>query len=677
MEETEKLKLIEEIMGEINSVSSSDELLAYLIDKCIEATGALTGSVMIISPETQILEVKAFRGLEKKKIVMTALKVGQGVTGMVAKTGKSQLVNDASKTKKYVRIGKNLKSELAVPLKIGDKTIGVISVDSQKLGAFDMGHVEIMETISVFIAQILQRLYLIEELNNKIKRQNLLVKVATILEEQNNLEKMFASIMDTISTTFNIKRGMLVLLDEDDQLKVTASHNLSQEAVERGVYQVGEGIIGRVYKSGQAIFIKNIAESKEFLNRMKIRRSHTERNSFFAVPIRYENKTVGVFSLEKEYHSESDYDNTSELMVLVAAIISNRIYNHVIAAREKTRLVKENLELKEKLTEKEPDSLFIGKNRRIAEILHLADQIADTDVTVLITGETGTGKEVLAQYIHRQSIRSQNPFVSINCAAIPENLLESELFGFKKGSFTGAISDKKGKFQLADQGTIFLDEIGDLDFSLQAKILRVLQEKQIEPIGSEKSIKIDVRVIAATNKNLKNLVSEKKFREDLYYRLNVIRIELPELKDRQDDIPLFIEHFISQYRARYKKNISGTTPRFNQILYNHNWPGNIRELQNVIERAILLSKNSILDEALLPEELVKQIGLQPEETLKESVIQEISRLAPGGIYDSIMERVEKYLIEHALILHNNKKTEAADYLGLHRNSLYQKLKSMP
>ena len=674
MNELRTLHLFEQILLDLDHATSSDELLNCLLDRCLEATGADTGSVMLIEPVSQVLQVKACRGKERDRITKTHLKVGQGVTGMVAKTGRPILVNDVTKVDYYVRVGKDLKSELAVPLKIEKKTVGVISVDSERIDAFSEDHLKVLETIAIFISQILQRQILIEELNDKIKRQALLLQIVTILERHSGLEAMFKAMMNTISDTIGIKRGMLVLLDQDDQLKVSASHNLSQEAIQRGVYQIGEGIIGKVYKTGESIFIKDIAESKDFLNKMKIRRGRGEKFSFFAVPIHYENKTVGVLSVEKGFISEADYKNTAELMLLIATIVSNKIYNYVISTREKTRLIQENRELKEKLAKEEPETVFIGKNKYMLSIRHLADQIADTDVTVLITGETGTGKEVLARYIHSQSSRKTGPFISINCAAIPENLLESELFGFKKGSFTGAVADKKGKFLLADGGTIFLDEIGDLDFNLQAKILRVLQEKCIEPLGSEKSLKVDVRVLAATNKNLKNLVAAKQFREDLYYRLNVIEINLPPLKERRDDIPLLFEHFLQFYMERYKKKINGATPLFNNILQNYHWPGNIRELKNIVERAVLLAKGQILDETLLPEELVKQLALPTGDVFKESLIHEVDQLAPGDIYQTIIAKVEKLLFEHALVLCNYNKTEAAKYLGLHRNSLHQKLR---
>lgn len=674
MNELQSLRLLEEILADLNHVSSSAELLDCLLDKSLAATGADTGSVMLIDPLSQVLQVKACRGKESIRIRKTHLKVGEGVTGMVAKTGRPLLVNDASKVAYYVRVGKDLKSELAVPLKIDKKIVGVISVDSQRIDAFNEDHLKVLETIAIFISQILQRQILIEELNDKIKRQALLLQIVEILERYSELDPMFKAMMNKISDASDIKRGMLVLLNQDDQLKVSASHNLSQDAIQRGVYQIGEGIIGKVYKTGESIFIKDIAESKDFLNKMKIRRGRGEKYSFFAVPIHYENKTVGVLSVEKGFISDADYENTAELMVLIAAIVSNKIYNYVISTREKTRLIQENRELKEKLAKEEPETIFIGKNKYMLGIRHLADQIADTDVTVLITGETGTGKEVLARYIHSQSSRKAGPFISINCAAIPENLLESELFGFKKGSFTGAVADKKGKFLLADGGTIFLDEIGDLDFNLQAKILRVLQERCIEPLGSEKSLKVDVRVIAATNKNLKNLVAAKQFREDLYYRLNVIEISLPPLKERRDDIPLLFQHFLEIYVAQYKKNIKGATPLFHKILQNYPWPGNIRELKNIVERAVLLAKGPLLDETLLPEELVKQLALDQGDAFKERLMQEVDQLAPGEVYQSLMAKVEKYLLEHALILCNYNKTEAAKYLGLHRNSLHQKLR---
>jgi Nif-specific regulatory protein len=675
VDNTYKLQILEDILEIINSAISPNELLNYLIDKCIEITGALTGSIRIINPDTNILELKVFRGLNPSRISKIRLGPGEGVTGRVAESGLPLLVNNVNKIKYYIRVRKDLKSELAVPLKLENVTIGVISVDSNKLNAFNGEHLNLLETISSFAVQILQKANLIESLKNKIERQDLLLKIADILAQEFELENIFEKIMDYISKVMNIKRGSIILLDRHEKLKAFKGYGLSDDAIKRGVYQVGEGVVGKVFKYGNGIKIKDITKSIDFLNKMKIRRGTGEKNSFFAVPIKYENKTVGVLSIEKEYISDEDFKSTFETITLIATIVSNKVYNYVISKREKEILLKKNIELKKKLLEKESNIIFVGKNKKILKILDTVDVIAATDATALITGPTGAGKEIIARLIHNKSKRSANQFISINCAAIPENLLESELFGYKKGAFTDAFKDKNGKFVLANSGTIFFDEIGDLDLNLQAKILRVLQERTIEPLGSEKSIKVDVRIIAATNKNLKKLAAENKFREDLYYRLNVINIDIPPLEDRKDDIPLFIEHFINIFNKKYNKDIEGITAGCKNVFMNYKWPGNIRELENIIERAVILTNAKVIDIHDLPEDLTLYVEHDNKDLLKQLVENEIRTLEKGKIYKTVINRIEKYLIEYSLINSNNNQSDAAEYLGIHRNTIHLKLKN--
>ncbi len=675
MAKYDKLELLEGILSKINSSVSPQEVLSYLVDRCIEITGALTGSIMMVNPETKVLEIRASKGLHPARVANTNLKLGEGVTGHVALTGTPLLIANADEVEFYVRIRDDLKSELAVPLKLEEKTVGVISVDSNEVGKFTDEHATLLETIATFASQIIHKAELIESLKDKITKQNILLRVARILEETWDVNEMFAKIMTSLSDAMQILRGMLVLHSKDDELKVFSGYRLSEEAMERGVYQIGEGIIGKVYKYGQSIAVKNISENKEFLNRMKIWRGKGERISFFAIPIKYENRVVGVVSIEKKYTTEEDFDGTLELVSLLATLVSNKVYNYVKSQRERNLMLKKNMELKERLLDQEKDFIFIGKNRKILDILETVNLISDTDATVLITGGTGTGKEVLSHLIHQKSKRWEKPFVSINCAAIPETLLESELFGYRKGAFTGADKDKKGKFVLANGGTLFLDEIGDLSLPLQAKILRVLQDKIVEPLGSETQVHVDVRVVSATNKNIKELADKGEFREDLYYRLNVIHIDLPALKERKDDIQMFVEHFIRIYNAKYSKSIQAVSPRALELLNAHEWPGNIRELQNVMERAAILTHTDTIDTQNLPPYILENSGGKCKDDELESLIErEIAVSEKGEVYKTVVDKIEKLVIEYALVQYNNKQIEAADYLGIHRNTLHQKIK---
>ena len=300
-------------------------------------------------------------------------------------------------------------------------------------------------------------------------------------------------------------------------------------------------------------------------------------------------------------------------------------------------------------------SNMIGKSQTIVEINQLIERVATTNATVLITGESGTGKEVAAVTIRHASTRCDNPFVTVNCAALPENLLESELFGHEKGAFTGAINKKLGRFELAHKGTIFLDEIGDMPLSMQAKLLRVLQEKSFERVGGTETHKVDVRLIAATNRELTDAIRKGLFREDLYYRLNVIHIHLPPLRERKEDIPLLAEHFLNKLGHTY--HVEKISPEAMEMICAYNWPGNIRELQNVIERSAIICRDGEILPFHLPPELQK-----PTKTVVGSIV----RLPDEGIS---LEEVEKQLIMKALEKSKGNQTKAANLLGITRSAL--------
>lgn len=327
-------------------------------------------------------------------------------------------------------------------------------------------------------------------------------------------------------------------------------------------------------------------------------------------------------------------------------------------------LQKENEILREKLERKFHFQNIIGKNKKMLEIFELIKDIAQTSSTVLIRGESGTGKELIANSIHFNSERAKKPFIKVNCAVLNENLLESELFGHVKGAFTGAIKDKIGRFEMANHGTIFLDEIGDISPNMQLKLLRVLQEGEFERVGGTDTIKVDVRVIAATNKNLEEAMRKGEFRQDLYYRLNVIPIFVPPLRERRDDIPLLVDYFIDRFSTLFNKTIRGISEEALQALINYDWPGNIRELENVIERAIVLIKNDIISTKDLPD----YIQSVPRTMTTTAVNSE------NGSLQSMVEAYEKQLILDALERHNHNKLQTAKALGLHRSTFMSKLK---
>lgn len=329
-------------------------------------------------------------------------------------------------------------------------------------------------------------------------------------------------------------------------------------------------------------------------------------------------------------------------------------------ALEKRRLQIEVSRLEEKIEKKYKYENIIGSSGVMQEVFAMVNKVARTESSVIIYGESGTGKELIAHAVHTQSTRRERPFVKLNCVAIPEGLLESELFGHEKGSFTGAVSQKKGKFELANSGTIFLDEIGDMTLTTQAKILRVLQEREFERVGGTKTVQVDVRIITATNKDLQKAVEEKQFREDLYFRLNVVPIYLPPLRDRKEDIPLLVEHFLKEASERVKRLISGISPDALHMLVAYRWPGNVRELENCIERAAVISNGDLITGDCLP----LYITTAGEKT---------EPMTEGSIED-ILASTEKKLILNALRETGGVQAKAAKLLGITERSLWHRIK---
>jgi len=345
------------------------------------------------------------------------------------------------------------------------------------------------------------------------------------------------------------------------------------------------------------------------------------------------------------------------------------IFMIIKRALDVSRLQEENTRLKRELRRRFSYNRIIGKSEAIQNVIKFIEKISDTDSTVLITGESGTGKELVAKTIHYNSSRAKYPFVPINCAAIPRDILESELFGHEKGAFTGAVSTRIGRFELANHGTLFLDEIGELDPSLQVKLLRVLQEKEFERVGGVKTIKVDVRIIAATNRDLEKAVKDGTFREDLYYRLNVIPLHLPPLRKMKEDIPLFINHFMNEISKRKKRKPPVITKDVMECLMNYRWPGNVRELENLVERLIILKEGDTVTLDDLPERIrekkpAPRLDLRPQHILS----------SEGIDLNSMLDEIENNMIRQALEISKGVKSKAASLLGLNRTTLIEKMK---
>jgi Nif-specific regulatory protein len=456
-----------------------------------------------------------------------------------------------------------------------------------------------------------------------------LLEVSKVLNSSFDLEKNLSRTMRVLGEFLEMDRGSVFLLDQHTkQLKIVAAHGLTKEQIDRGKYKIGEGIVGRVIEKGSPVVIPNVGEEPLFLNKTgsRIRKGGI---SFLCVPIVFKGEVIGVLSADRIFKDSAiTVDEDIRVLEIVASIIAQYVilWKHYKETEHEREVLKLQLKGKYSLPN------IIGNSDKMQEVFEAVYRVADSKATVILYGESGTGKELIAKAIHYMSPRAKGPFVKFNCASIPEGLLESELFGHEKGAFTGAISARKGRFELAHEGTILLDEVGDLPLNLQPKILRVLQEREFERVGGERTIKVDVRLIAATSRNLEELVSRGKFREDLFYRLNVVPLLLPAIRERKEDIPLLVEFFLRRFNEENNKDVS-VSPESLRVLVDYNWPGNVRELENTIERIVVMSGRKIISPADLPLNLKLPA---PEEVLqKESLKAGIEDIEKSSILDAL------------------------------------------
>lgn len=417
-----------------------------------------------------------------------------------------------------------------------------------------------------------------------------LYEISKLLGSSLNLKANLRGVMKVLSEYLDMKRGTVALRTKGE-VSIIAAHGMSEEEIKRGRYRLGEGIIGRVAKLGSPIVIPNIGDEPLFLNKTGARKTIRKENiAFLCVPIKFKDETLGVLSVDRLFGSRTiSFEEDLRLLKIIASLIAQSVKLHMEVEREREAFLEEKENLTRQLKGRYRVENIIGQSDRMQEVFEAVHLVSPSRANVLLRGESGSGKELIARAIHYMSPRAKGPFIKFNCASIPEGLLESELFGHEKGAFTGAMSVRKGRFELADGGTIFLDEIGDLPLALQPKILRVLQEKEFERVGGERTIKVDVRLIAATSRNLEGLVSDGRFREDLYYRLNVVPIFLPSLRERKEDMPVLVDYFLRRYSEENRKTIR-ITPEVLKLFMEYEWPGNVRELENTIERLVVMSR---------------------------------------------------------------------------------------
>lgn len=497
------------------------------------------------------------------------------------------------------------------------------------------------------------------------KEINAIYEISKILSSSPDIKVCLRSALAILSNFFKISKG-IVAIKKNGEIEIITSYGLTKEEEKRGKYKLGEGVIGRVAKNGIPIIIPNIKSEEIFLNKTRSRSiDDNVKVAFICVPIKIKNQIIGVLSIDKYLEEKRKFEDDLKLLKIIASLFAINIKLNTYYELEKFSLIQERDLLINQLKEKYSLQNVIGESDKMQVVFETVHQIARTKASVLLLGESGTGKELIAKSIHYLSDRNNKPFIKVNCSAIPEGLIESELFGHEKGAFTGAVSSRKGKFELANGGTLFLDEIGDLPLSLQPKLLRVLQEMEFERVGGDKTIKVDVRVISATNKKLDLLVSEGKFREDLYFRINVIPIYIPPLREREGDIPLLIDFFMNKFNKLYNKEVTLSESAFN-LLKAYNWPGNVRELEHTIERLILISKDKIIKKENLPIQ-IKNFKKSP---IKNYITTD---LPPEGL-PTLFEKIEKEEIIKALDITKGNKKRASKLLGLTERQINYKIK---
>jgi Nif-specific regulatory protein len=482
----------------------------------------------------------------------------------------------------------------------------------------------------------------------------LLSEVSKVVCRGGDLNSTLNIVLRLMQRHMQVVRGMVTLYDPNSgRIFVHEGIGLTTDEIARGIYQIGEGITGQVVETGKPMIVPSIADEPGFLNRTGSWHGDLEQHqAFICVPILRAHKVMGTISIERHYNNPELLNLDVEILAILATVIAQVVELHLLESVHKTALLDENRRLRDALKEKFKPSNIIGNSCVMQDVYRLIDKVSRSRATVLILGESGVGKERIASAIHYNSPQANGPFIKFNCASLPESVIESELFGHEKGSFTGATNRRTGRFEEANGGTIFLDEVGELSLSMQAKLLRVLQERSFERVGSNTVIQVDLRILAATNRNLSAMVAQGQFREDLFYRLNVFPIVIPPLRERAGDIVLLAEHFVTHFATQ--QGIATpklTTPALN-LMQTYSWPGNVRELENAMERAMILAEDGMIHAYNLPTQL-----------------QTIAAEVNESPVHTRMSQVEYELIVEALGKSHGNVSDAALQLGMTRRIL--------
>lgn len=677
------VELLKNIVLLLNEPFDQEKLFMKILQSCISYTPAESASLLLCDEERNEFIIKAQNPQnENKGKQITRIPMTEGISGQAVQKRKAIYIPDVRRSPHYKKVRAYVKSEVAVPLIYKDLIRGVLCLDSSQINAFHPDELELFNVIGGIAAQSIHNASMYNSMKKTNQYRTTLIEIGHLLTEGFDLKILFHKVMERLAKQMNIKIGILSLLSEhESDLSIEVAWGLTDSEIDRGYYKVGEGITGIVAQSGKTLGVKNIRKENSFLGKTGyMSRLDTERQyCFICVPLLIGKQVKGTLSISKEYYDSKTYETDIEFMELVSATIAKSVYIHLLFTREKRRLQQENRQLKHQLHKQFGLKNIIAISSKIKSLLDLVDQVAQTNATVLLRGESGTGKELFAHAIHYNSPRYDKPFIKINCGALPDTLLESELFGYVKGGFTGAVRNRDGKFLMADGGTIFLDEIGNTSPLMQVKLLRVLQEKTFEPIGSDTPLTVDVRIIAATNQNLEEMIQNSRFREDLFYRLNVVPVHIPSLRERKEDISVLVDYFISKYASQHEKDIIGIEPQALQILTRYNWPGNVRELENCIEYGIIFEKGRYLTAGSL-----KVPGFQTDKrqeipasspTFPDCIIPLLEKISPQNPYKlkEIINQIEKEVIIKTLDQFAWNKTQSARYLGINRMTLLERI----
>jgi Nif-specific regulatory protein len=506
-----------------------------------------------------------------------------------------------------------------------------------------------------------------DHLSRKLAELTALYEISKALASSLELKDTAGQILGILAKELAMSRGTLTLVDPDTrELSIQAAHGLTEEEIARGRFKIGEGITGRVFERGEPMIVPDIGREPLFLNRTRSRGDiRAQKIGLIAVPVKFMDETIGVLSTDRLFpETTASFEEDVRVLTVVASLIGQAVKLSRAVVMERKHLLEQNLQLQSELQTRYRLDNVIGRSKVVEEVIRSVLRVSPSKATVMLRGESGTGKELMARAIHYNSPRSEHPFIKVNCSALPETLLESELFGHERGAFTGATQRRSGRFESADGGTIFLDEVGDIPLTMQVKLLRVLQEQQFERLGGNQTLAVDVRVVAATHRDLERAIRDGSFREDLYYRLNVVPIYLPPLRERAEDIPLLIDHFLVKFNRENNKKVK-ISQSVMDLLVRYHWPGNIRELENCIERMVIMSESDVITFKTIPTSIATYF----------KDLQEVTRTpkATPGLRGSVEDLEREHLI-NALKQSGWVQTRAAKILGLTPRQVGYKMK---